>query len=646
AAHAATTCSTGVWVASYYANTTFKGTPKKTTCDTSINENYGTGDPTGVTLPKDNFGVRWNLTRDFGSGGPFTFTAATRDGIRVYLDGTRKIDLWKDVTTTRTKTLNLTIPKGKHTLRVDYAAFKGSANVKFTYTPRTTASVDKTKPLAPTGLKGGVGCTTCLTVRITWTKSAEMDLVGYRVYRRPTGTSSWTAVSGSAPVTATARSDTPPARNGELYDYAVTAVDKAGNASAMSVLSRVVSGDVTAPATPTGVTATGEDAGVTVTWQPVPGAVRYTVKRALDHQKETHLGTSASTTFLDTKVPRTERWTYYVAAVDAAGNTSGYTLNADAPTAVRPLAAPITVTATPTVGGADLTWFVPADGGNYFDFEVHHSTSLPVDTSGTPARCYITRTRLADGRMQYACSNSGLPKGATYHYTITGVDQAGRRSAPSSPVTVTTLTRDFVPPAAVTGLASSATEYGVLLEWDMNREPDMDEYVVYRGKMVADGDHQVCSGEVFAERNWDRPGLIDDQLPDGEEICYFVDAVDRYGNSSYESTGRAVTVSVTEPDLRPTVDTPSGSPVQLNAFDSGTNARLVWGQVVDAVGYRVYRWDRNTGRYESLTAEPVTATAWTDTAASRGTTHFYWVRAVYADGTESLPDGDYTILAP
>ncbi|SNS05907.1 PA14 domain-containing protein, partial [Actinacidiphila glaucinigra] len=138
AAHAATTCSTGVWVASYYANTTFKGTPKKTTCDTSINENYGTGDPTGVTLPKDNFGVRWNLTRDFGSGGPFTFTAATRDGIRVYLDGTRKIDLWKDVTTTRTKTLNLTIPKGKHTLRVDYAAFKGSANVKFTYTPRTT----------------------------------------------------------------------------------------------------------------------------------------------------------------------------------------------------------------------------------------------------------------------------------------------------------------------------------------------------------------------------------------------------------------------------------------------------------------------------------------------------------------------------
>ncbi|MFD8071909.1 fibronectin type III domain-containing protein [Streptomyces sp. NPDC059718] len=646
AAHAATTCSTGVWAASYYANTTFKGTPKRTACDTSINENYGTGDPAGVTLPKDNFGVRWSLTRDFGSGGPFTFTAATRDGIRVYLDGTRKIDLWKDVSTTRTKTLNLTVPKGRHTLRVDFAAFKGSANVKFTYAPRTSASVDRTKPLAPTGVKGAVGCATCLPVRISWTKNAEMDLAGYRVYRRPTGTSAWTSVSGSTLVTATARTDTPPARNGELFDYAVTAVDRAGNTSAMSVLSRVAAGDVTAPATPAGVTATGGDAGITVTWQPVPGAVRYAVKRTLDHQQETHLGTSASTTFVDTKVARTEDWTYYVAAVDAAGNTSAYTLNPDAPTTRRPPAAPVTVTATPTVGGAELTWFVPADGGNYFDFEVHHSTSLPVDTSDTPARCYVTRTRLADGRTQYRCANSGLPRGATYHYAIIGIDQTGRRSVASSPVTVTTLTRDYVPPAAVTGLTASATESGILLHWDMSTEPDIDEYAVYRGKMVDDGGRQVCSAEVLEELDWDRPGFADTQLPDGEELCYFVDAVDRYGNSGYQSTGEAPTVTVTEPDLRPAVDTPSGSPVQLNAFDSGTTVGLVWGQVADAVGYLVYRWDRGTGRYEALTPEPVTGSAWTDTAAPPATTSFYWVRAVYADGSESAPGGDYAILSP
>jgi hypothetical protein len=113
-ARAASTSSCGstVWKQAFYANTGFKGDPKKTTCDKKIDESYGTGDPLGVSLPVDNFGVRWTVTRNFGSGGPFTFTTAVRDGVRVYLDGKRKIDLWKDVTATRKKTVNVTVPKG------------------------------------------------------------------------------------------------------------------------------------------------------------------------------------------------------------------------------------------------------------------------------------------------------------------------------------------------------------------------------------------------------------------------------------------------------------------------------------------------------------------------------------------------------
>lgn len=40
---------------------------------------------------------------------------------------------------------------------------------------------------------------------------------------------------------------------------------------------------------------------------------------------------------------------------------------------------------------------------------------------------------------------------------------------------------------------------------------------------------------------------------------------------------------------------------------------------------------------------------WTATyyaTAPRGSTYFYWVTAVYADGTESAPGGDYAILTP
>ena len=56
-----------------------------------------------MTLPRDNFGVRWSMSRDFGSGGPFALSAAAQDGIRVYLDGVRKIDLWSNVSATRGK---------------------------------------------------------------------------------------------------------------------------------------------------------------------------------------------------------------------------------------------------------------------------------------------------------------------------------------------------------------------------------------------------------------------------------------------------------------------------------------------------------------------------------------------------------------
>jgi hypothetical protein len=174
-AQAAVTCKDTVWKAKYYANTTFKGDPKKTVCDTTISENYGTGDPAGVTLPKDNFGVRWEMKRNYGSGGPFAFTVAVQDGIRVYLDGTRKVNIWKNVSSTQKKTVNLTVPKGTHTIRVDFAAFTGKANVKFTYAPRTSKTVDKVKPLTPSGAKAAYSKTTGKTA-VTWSRNVEMDL--------------------------------------------------------------------------------------------------------------------------------------------------------------------------------------------------------------------------------------------------------------------------------------------------------------------------------------------------------------------------------------------------------------------------------------------------------------------------------------
>ncbi|MFD7481065.1 hypothetical protein ACFV8Z_55890, partial [Streptomyces sp. NPDC059837] len=41
-ASAATSCVSPVYKRQFFANTTFSGTPKKTDCDTTVNENWGT----------------------------------------------------------------------------------------------------------------------------------------------------------------------------------------------------------------------------------------------------------------------------------------------------------------------------------------------------------------------------------------------------------------------------------------------------------------------------------------------------------------------------------------------------------------------------------------------------------------------------
>ncbi|GAA2190601.1 fibronectin type III domain-containing protein [Streptomyces bangladeshensis] len=355
-ASAATNCASPVYTRQFFANTTFSGTPKKTDCDSAIDQQWGTGAP-ATGLPRDNFGVRWTVTRDFGSGGPFALTAAAQDGIRVYLDGTRKVDLWKNVSTTQKKTVNVTIPSGKHTLRVDFVNWTGSANVSFAYTPRTSPDADTVKPLVPAGTSVAYDPATG-RAKLTWAKNKEMDLAGYRVYRRLQGTA-----YGAAPLattTGTTYTDTTLPVTGETYYYEVRAYDKAGNTSAGTADKPVTTADRVAPAVPADVKVTDESeaGGVRVGWSAVPGAVSYRVYRAGDAGGTyTSLGSTDQLSYRDATAQVGSEYFYRVSALDAAGNesarsaaVSGERRDDTPPPLVTGL------TATPTAYGFDLAW--------------------------------------------------------------------------------------------------------------------------------------------------------------------------------------------------------------------------------------------------------------------------------------------------
>ncbi len=444
AAAADVTCPANVYKRTFYKNTSFSGSPVKTDCDSAIDQSWSGGPVSG--MPSDNFGVRWSVTRDFGSGGPFTFTASATDGVRVYLDGVRKIDLWKGTgDTARSQSVNLTVPSGKHTLRVDYANWSGAAKVKYTYTPRTSATYDTTKPLAPTGVKTAYDTTTRKTT-VSWSANKEMDLVSYSLYRRPVGSSTWTQVT-----TTTARSHTDPLVNPDdrtPYYYEVRAKDKAGNTSSGSTDTLVRPLPVVTELTGTYDKASGK---VTLKWplNTEPHFDHYTV---LSNDKVdgywvwVPLGTTKGNTWTTEPVVADGEWGHYRVLVTNDGGTTTYNPNRldatatnelwlEIPDGIAPAYAPeLTLGSCATGVQATVTDSTPAPIRDFTGLEIERREAGTDTWSVALHKGYDPRLDTATATV---CDP--LPAdGRSYEYRARTYDAAGNYS-PSSEIRTATV---------------------------------------------------------------------------------------------------------------------------------------------------------------------------------------------------------------
>ena len=109
-------CS-GQFEAKYFNNMTLSGTPVVDRCEAAINNDWGSGSPApGVNA--DGFSASWDGSFTFAAA-TYTFSATGDDGIRVYVDGARVIDGWKDQSAT-TYTAPVTLTAGSHAVRVEY----------------------------------------------------------------------------------------------------------------------------------------------------------------------------------------------------------------------------------------------------------------------------------------------------------------------------------------------------------------------------------------------------------------------------------------------------------------------------------------------------------------------------------------------
>ncbi|MGW1624590.1 PA14 domain-containing protein [Streptomyces sp. NPDC002172] len=643
-ASAATSCASPVFKRQFFANTTFKGTPKRTDCDSAISESWSGAPASG--LPKDNFGVRWSVTRDFGSGGPFALTASGLDGIRVYLDGVRKVDLWKNTTKTVSKTVNVTVPKGKHTLRIDYANWTGAAKVKFTYTPRTSAGVDKVKPLAPTGASADyIPDGETAYAELTWSANKEMDLAGYRVYRRLKGSGSWTRVAATTPARRTAGDQPPP--TGQSYYYEVRAYDKAGNESAGSEDQLVTSYDWTAPAAPV-LTASAVEASNDLSWTAPADAATYKVfRKSASETSYTEIAETAGTSYSDTRASYGRAYDYKVSALDAARNARA----SNVVRSTRSILPPQNVTATVPSYGVTFTW-TEAAGGDTADYDVYRSTTSPVELTNDNLTDCRSRKKSTDaaGNTVRSCVDYDGDQGTTYHYVMIRQNTAGRWSTGSADMTVTRPGDEIAPPP-VANLTAQPLEYGFKLDWDDSTAADLKEYQVWEYFSCCTPDYL---GTVPAGTS---EFVVGPEAADGESHEYVVIPADIYGNypdfTGAYWDGAVSRVTATELDLRPTTvpeDTADCSLTTYTAlgYEGGMYIDCADSVATEAAGINVYRWDPATSAYVRVTDVPLapTATHYTDTTVPHGTTVYYLLSVVAPDGSETFSNVDASVSLP
>ncbi|MCX2747523.1 fibronectin type III domain-containing protein [Arthrobacter sp. MI7-26] len=201
----------------------------------------------------------------------------------------------------------------------------------------------------------------------------------------------------------------------------------------------------TAPAAPTGVTATAGNASATVSWTaPANGGSPITSYAVTPHAGSTTLapvtvtGNPPATTASVTGLTNGTAYTFTVTATNAIGTSPASAASAPVtPTATATApAAPTGVTATAGNASATVSWTAPANGGSSITFYAvtpHAGTTLaPVTVTGNPPAT--------------TASVTGLTNGTAYTFTVTATNAIGTSpaSAASAPVTPTATTTSTI----------------------------------------------------------------------------------------------------------------------------------------------------------------------------------------------------------
>ncbi|MCF4137133.1 hypothetical protein L1856_10475 [Streptomyces sp. Tue 6430] len=333
------------------------------------------------------------------------------------------------------------------------------------------------------------------------------------------------------------------------------------------------------------------------------------------------------------------------ARLDALGNPSAVAAVTGDGVDRTPPKPPASLDSLVRVEYTNVYWKQP--DGFYEDFDnggTYHVYRSPGTTLDPAALTLVTCAEESDETSTGGvCHDLDMPEGTHVTYAVAAVDPAGNESALSAPLVVRT--GDRVAPGPVTGVKATPRADGVLVSWAASPEDDVERYVVRTGARQADGTVEWLGSASCREGTSDPLAVLCGDLPDGETYVYAVVARDRWDNVLPPGAPEVTVVEATELDVRPSVTVVRDW--DLGNLGHGTviggpdedGPSITWrcdttAACEEVVGYRVSRWNTATQAYEPLHAGllPAGARTYTDTTAARGTTHFYTLEAVRADG--------------
>ena len=350
-------------------------------------------------------------------------------------------------------------------------------------------------------------------------------------------------------------------------------------------------------APPTSLSATPANGQVSLSWAASVGASGYQVKRSTANGGPyVTVGCAAGTSFVDTGLTNGTTYFYVVAATYSGGPVAGGGSANSSQVSATPQGAvpapPTGLSATPGNAQVSLSW-TASSGATSYNVKRSTTSGGPYTTVGNPTGTTFT--------------NTGLTNGTTYFYVVSAVNASGE-SGNSNQVSATP---QGVAPAAPTGLTATPGNAQVSLSWTASSGAT--GYNVKRAT-VSGGPYTTVNPTPIAATSY-----TDTPLTNGTTYYYVVTAVNASGES-----GNSTQVSATPQGVAP------AAPTGLTATPGNAQVSLSWNASSGATSYNVKRATVSGGPY--TTVAPTSATSFTDTTVTNGTTYFYVVTAVNASG--------------